>query len=88
MLKNTTLVALSLIPVEIQFNFCDKTNNEKLWCRPLYPRYDNALWLLCCSVESLMSSITTVVLQPENVSIIVLSRPDHFRDMPSCCTSY
>ena len=30
----------------------------------------------------LMSSITTAVLQPENVSIIVLSRPDHFRDMP------
>ena len=70
MLKNTTLVALSLVTVEIQFNFCDKTNNGKLWCCPLYPRYDNALWILCCSVESLISFITTAVLQLENVSIV------------------
>ena len=79
MLKNTTLVALSLVTVEIQFNFCDKTNNGKLWCCPLYPRYDNALWILCCSVESLISFITTAVLQPENVSIILYLESYHVR---------
>ena len=85
MLKNTTLVALSLVTVEIQFNFCDKTNNGKLWCCPLYPRYDNALWILCCSVESLISFITTAASEVccgYPMTSRVLSRPDHVRDMP------